>query len=304
MKFTCGKELINKKEYNGMVNFTDLKELLNRVTDGDTIYLLDDYYYGKFYINTPNLTIIGNDNSSVLDYDVKHGDIIRDIDGGDGVKTYGTTGSASTTILPHAINIKISKVTFKNSYIRKSGDRNTQTVAIKTSALGGRFTDCQFIGTQDTLYVDESDNVFDNCYIEGDVDFIFGSGDAIFKNCEINLLQILDSKAYLCAPNTYERNKYGYLFYNCEVKGDGTNEKYLGRAWYPSKALDKVKPRAMFMNCHFEDNIKLEMITMHEGDPTDYQCYVSNCIQNEEEISNFEDEKIEQYYKDYINSIR
>lgn len=275
-------------------------EALSLAKPYDEIVLCGEVYYGKFYIKTPNLTITGI-NKPTIHYDARNGETIRECDGGDGVKTYGTTGSASVTVLPDAKDLKISNVRIKNSYIRDPLKKNNQNVAFKTSAKGGRYFNIDFIGSQDTLYIDESDNIFDSCYIEGDVDFIFGSGDAIIKNSVINMLEINNSKAYLCAPNTYTDNKYGFVFYNCYVRTQGENEKYLGRAWYPSGALRPVKPRCVFYKCHIPKNVSLRMITMHEGDPVNFECY-TYCIYQDDKVLYAKEDNILNYYINYLKN--
>ena len=298
MKYCCSKKIADKSYHKDMLNYQNLHELLDNVGEHDEIYLLDDSYYGKFYIKTPNLTIIGLDSYSKLTYDVSHGDIIRDTDGGDGIKVYGTTGSSSVTVKPEAYNLRCRNVEFENSYKRTKKGR-TQAVAFKTEAKGGEYINCRFLSTQDTLYIEDNDNYFKNCYIEGDVDFIFGSGDAVITDSTINLLQVLDSSVYLCAPSTYLRNKYGLCFINCNIITDYNNPQYLGRAYYPTGALDIVKPRCIFIDCKFPNNFKPYLITMHEGDPTNYQFYLKNCIKNGEIISNYDDDELTNYYETY-----
>lgn len=303
MKYSVSKKYENGYINNDMVNYKTLKEVFSLVKPNDEVYLLDDYYFEKVYLNVPNVKLIGNDNYPVIDYDAYHGLIIREIDGGDGVKTYGTTGSSTFTVLENASNFYMTKVTVKNSYIRKLNDKGTQNVAFKTSAKNGKYIDVKFIGAQDTLYIDECDNLFDNCYVEGDVDFIFGSGDAVIKNSTIKMLKILKSNAYLCAPDTYVKNKYGFVFYNCKVLSEEGNLKYLGRAWYPGGALYEVKPMVMFMNVSFPADVELKLITMHENDPVNFVYYLKDVTQNGQTISNYSDGEIDKYYREYVNRL-
>lgn len=304
MIYTCSKSLEDKKEYNGKINYNNLKELLEIVSENDTIYLLDDSYYGKFYFKTKNLTVIGLDTYSKLTYDVSHGDIIRECDGGDGVKVYGTTGSSSVTIKPQALNIRFENVIFENSYKRVLGKRSGQAVALKSEADNGKYINCKFISCQDTLYLEGNNNIIDNSYIEGDVDFIFGSGDNVISNSEIGLLKVLESEVYICAPSTYLWNKYGLLFINDKFISLGNNKKYLGRGYYPSGAIGPVKPRCMFLNCDIPADVELKLITMHEKDPKNYIYYYSNCKYNGEIKANYDDIGLDEYYITYYNSLK
>ena len=54
-----------------------------------------------------------------------------------------------------------------------------------------------------------------NRYVEGDVDFIFGRGTAVFDRCEIRSLTRGSStnNGYITAAATTNSNPYGFLFY-------------------------------------------------------------------------------------------
>ena len=43
------------------------------------------------------------------------------------------------------------------------------------------FFDCGFLGFQDTLWDVQGRHYYKNCYIQGAVDFIFGSGQSYFE---------------------------------------------------------------------------------------------------------------------------
>lgn len=294
----CRKENKSKIDKDGII-VSDIKEALDKAKAYDIIYLYDDFYFGKYYIVTPNLTIIGIDKP-VISYDARNGMVVRDCDGGDGIKTYGTTGSASVTVKPDAINLRIENVVIKNDYHRKKGDKGTQNVAFKTEATGGVYVNVDFISEQDTLYIDNDDNYFDSCYIEGDVDFIFGSGCALINNSVIKMIQVLDSNAYLCAPDTYVSRKFGFIFSNCDILSVGDNKKYLGRAWYPSGALEPVCPKALFYKCKFPSDLDPKIITMHEGDPTNFVYYIHDCIQNGSLIDNTNDDDLSDLVSLYL----
>jgi len=71
--------------------------------------------------------------------------------------------------------------------------------------------------------------VYRRCYIQGDVDFIFGGAAAWFEACEI---RSVDGEGYVTAASTPEGQKYGYVFSNCRFTNDGVAKNvYLGRPW-------------------------------------------------------------------------
>lgn len=55
-----------------------------------------------------------------------------------------------------------------------------QAVALRASGDKQAFYNCRLLGYQDTLCDDRGNHFFKNCYIEGTVDFIFGSGKSIY----------------------------------------------------------------------------------------------------------------------------
>ena len=56
---------------------------------------------------------------------------------------------------------------------------------------------------------------FENCYLEGHVDFIFGGATCYFERCRIHCLR----GGYITAASTPDTNRFGYVFYDCEITG-------------------------------------------------------------------------------------
>lgn len=296
------KKYQNNQEIDGKVAFSSIGSAFSYITTKAIIYLEDEEYFEKLNLYKPNVTIIGKSNgSSVISYDANHSMVKRLEDGGDGVSVYGTTGSATLTIKPEASNFSMVNVVVKNSYQRKD-EKGTQAVAFKTEAENTQCIGCSFISTQDTLYVEGNNNHFINCYICGDVDFIFGSANAIFEKCNIEVLDINGHNAYICAPNTFKQNKFGFFFYKCRVTKKGNNKVYLGRPWYPSGAKYTVFPRAVFLECHFPGEVKMRFIQMHEGDPSVEDVQVLNCFIDSRLIVSDEYEDTKEKYLDYFEN--
>jgi pectinesterase len=73
---------------------------------------------------------------------------------------------------------------------------------------------------------------FKSCYVEGDVDFIFGRGTAVFDACTIQYLTARKSGGTVFAPSTEGAHPFGMLVIGSQISSDsGTNSTYLGRAW-------------------------------------------------------------------------
>ncbi|KAJ4846440.1 hypothetical protein Tsubulata_036215 [Turnera subulata] len=77
---------------------------------------------------------------------------------------------------------------------------------------------------------------FKDCYIEGTVDFIFGSGKSIYLTTELN---VLPGGAVITAQaRNNDHGDTGFAFLHCKVTGEATGA-YLGRPWME-------KPRVVF----------------------------------------------------------
>lgn len=174
----------------------------------------------------------------------------------------GTTQSATVFIDAHEFIAEA--LTFENSYYRPGLDSpGRQAVAVNTTGQQNQFINCAFKGFQDTLYVRDGSCTFLNCYIEGDIDFIFGGAQAIFKNCEIHSLYggSQEDNGYITAASTSASQKLGFLFENCRLtasKEMPAGTVYLGRPWHPSSKKEPVCSSTIFKNCELGPHIKAE----------------------------------------------
>lgn len=123
-------------------------------------------------------------------------------------------------------------IRMENLTIRNSSCGEGQAVALHVE--GDRFIikDADILGCQDTIYTatEGSRQFYQNCFIEGTTDFIFGQATAVFKDCIINSLK----DSYITAAATPQDQEYGYVFLDCKLTAaEGVNEVYLGRPWRP-----------------------------------------------------------------------
>lgn len=137
----------------------------------------------------------------------------------------GTSGSSSFYCIGDGFIAE--NITFENS----AGPVG-QAVAIWIGADKATFINCRFLGFQDTLYTygKGARQLYVNCYIEGTVDYIFGSSTAWFEACELHCKKA----GYITAASTPETSAYGYIFNNCIITGSEDVQRfYLGRPWRP-----------------------------------------------------------------------
>lgn len=88
------------------------------------------------------------------------------------------------------------------------------------------------LGNQDTLFTatENSRQYYQDCFIQGTTDFIFGEATAVFQGCTIKSL----SNSYITAASTTPRQKFGYVFFDCQLVADSAAKKvFLGRPWRP-----------------------------------------------------------------------
>lgn len=268
-----------------------LREIIKILKPFDVVYLKKNYTYNeKIIIDINNLTFIG-DNTNIS-YNLCHSD---KRDG----KIVGTSGSTTFLLTKNANNFMAKGISFINSHIRNVNDAN-QAVAFKSEASGIILLNCKFISNQDTLYMDYgTNNLIVDSYITGDVDFIFGSANVLFSNCIIEATS--NDNLYFTAPDTYICNRYGLVFYNS--KFISKKLAYLGRRWYPSKALMEVLPRLTLIECQIIGEVIPTLIRMHDNDKDDFVLSFYNSYLNGEIITNTNDFKdILNYSKNLLNS--
>ena len=117
-------------------------------------------------------------------------------------------------------DIAARNLTIENSFDEASVTvSGKQAVALNVRGERQRFDNVRFIGNQDTLLTNGGTQYFYQCYIEGDVDFIFGGSRAVFEACTIHSLDRGSSSnnGYITAASTMITEPYGYLFLNSKL---------------------------------------------------------------------------------------
>ncbi|KAI9099157.1 hypothetical protein K1719_024924 [Acacia pycnantha] len=147
------------------------------------------------------------------------------VNGRDGMP-FGTFHSATVAVDANyfvAVNIR-----FENTAWHEVGKAGGQAVALRISGTKAAFYNCSFYGDQDTLYDHKGLHYFHNCFIQGSVDFIFGSGRTLYENCNLNSIA-KKAVSITAQKRTNASLESGFSFKNCSITGSG--QVYLGRAW-------------------------------------------------------------------------
>ena len=225
---------------DGTGDFFTVQEAINAVPDfrknvRTTILVRKGTYKEKIIIpeSKINISLIGEDGVVLTNDDFANK---KNVFG----ENMGTSGSSSCYI--YAPDFYAENITFENS----AGPVG-QAVACFVSADRAFFKNCRFLGYQDTLYTygKHSRQYYEDCYIEGTVDFIFGWSVAVFNRCHIHSKR----DGYVTAPSTDQGKKYGYVFYDCRLTADPDVAKvYLSRPWRPYA-------QAVFIRCELGKHI-------------------------------------------------
>ena len=258
---------IRKYDYvvakDGSGDFFTVQEAIDAIPDfrknqRTRVYIRNGVYKEKLILpeSKINVTFIGEDvEKTILTYDdyAQKKNVFGE--------NKGTSGSSSFYVYGHDFHAE--NITFENS----AGPVG-QAVAIFVAGDRAAFRKCRFLGNQDTMYNygKNSRQYYEDCYIEGTVDFIFGSSTAYFKNCEIFAKR---NGSYITAASTPQGKPFGYVFDHCRIKvADGVNKLYLGRPW-------RQYAQTVFMYCELPAAITPEGWNDWGKENLDKTCFYS-----------------------------
>lgn len=81
----------------------------------------------------------------------------------------------------------------QNTVVAEPGEKGNQAVALRIIGDKAVFYRVRVLGSQDTLFDDNGSHYFYQCYIRGNIDFIFGNGKSLYQVNPILLLLLLES---------------------------------------------------------------------------------------------------------------
>ncbi len=235
-------------------------------------------YREKLVIRRPRVTFLGEGRCRE-DVVLVYGDAARDpMPEGD---LRGTFRTAAVRIDTHDFTAR--HLTFQND----AGFGHTVGQALALYVDGDRcyFEDCCLLGSQDTLFTAPlppkeaqpggfkgpgqdkprilGRHCFRDCYLQGDVDFLFGGAVCLFEGCTIFSKKPGDQTppespkndvvyGYITAASTPQGRPFGYVLRDCRLVSDcppGT--VYLGRPW-------REYAKTVFLHCEMGPHIKKE----------------------------------------------
>ncbi len=242
--------------------------------DAYTIYIPEGRYEEKLLIDKANVHLIGAGRDSTV---ITYGDYAGKADPQTG-EPMGTFATATLTV--DAMDFRAEHLTIENNFDFLASDalpkdhtdrvNGTQAVALEVSLNSDRsaFRNVRLLGYQDTLFVQAGRSYFVDSVIEGNVDFIFGAGQALFENSDIVTRPRGSKRAnvgYVTAPSTDINNEFGLVFLNSRLlKAEGVpaNSSPLGRPWHPTTTFPDGRyadpdaiGSAVFINTYMDDHI-------------------------------------------------
>jgi polygalacturonase len=152
-------------------------------------------------------------------------------------KSAGASGGTfnSATVDVRADNFSAENLTFANDFnaTHPQTPVGSQALAISVAGDHAQFRNVRLLGNQDTVYVSKGRQTFSRCYIEGNVDFIFGDGKTLFEDCEIHSTSHQIGYITAQGKSTPDQDS-GFVFNRCKLTAEpGVEHVWLGRPWRP-----------------------------------------------------------------------
>lgn len=221
---------------SGTNHYSTIQAAVNALpSTGGIVEVEPGSYQQQVTISKPGVSLIGQGSSASAT-------VLYD-----NLSSSGSSDEASATLIVTntATNFFMENIEVENT---NTIDGNAQVPAVAMFVLADRVVmdNVRLIGRQDTLYLGSEGCSSSTCtparsyiygsYIEGDVDFIFGDGAAVFSDCNIQIDE--NGSASGETTITAQRRVYtnylsGYIFWNSNIysaSSSQTNE-YLGRPW-------------------------------------------------------------------------
>jgi len=237
------KKIIVAKDGSG--DFQSVQAAFNAVPYHNkkpvTIFVKRGVYKEKLHLDSSKtfVTLTGEDKfNTILSYDDHTGKLSPS---GEAINT-----RTSWSFLISADDFTAKNITFQND----AGFTAGQAVAVEADGDRNAFFNCRFLGNQDVLFTNDqsSRQYYQDCYIEGTTDFIFGSSTVWFERCHIHSKK----NSHVTAASTPKEKVVGYVFHDCVLTGDSSlHNVSLGRPWRPYAAV-------VYLHCYIGQHIKPE----------------------------------------------
>ncbi len=209
---------------DGTGRFTSLQEAISAapmVTDPTAprwvIRVKPGTYRERIYVQRErgHIRVVGDDAATtVVTFDLHAG-----VPGPDG-KPIGTFRTPT-------VQVDGDGMVWENLTLANTAGPVGQALALRVDGDRVVFRRCRFLGWQDTILLNRGRQYFEDCYVEGHVDFIFGAATAWFERCHVHVLR----DGYVTAASTPAGTAHGFVFARGRITGGEGVRAYLGRPW-------------------------------------------------------------------------
>ncbi|MDD6051837.1 MAG: pectinesterase family protein [Clostridiales bacterium] len=257
---------------DGSGDFTSIQAAIDAIPQSSrhlTILLMRmDEYQERVIVNKDNVRIIGEARDRTV---ITASACAKDLN--EAGQPQGTFLSA--TFLVTGRNVEVENLTIRND--AGDGDAVGQAVAVYAAGDRGVWRNVRMIAHQDTLFCGPTmpkvaraalprlvpegvpsvgdcpavigRQYFEDCFIQGDVDFIFGPYTCWFERCTLFMNR---RGGYYTAANTPEQAPFGLVFHRCRLSGEcEAGQGYLGRPW-------RAWAHTVFLHCDMDEHVSPE----------------------------------------------
>jgi len=208
--------------------------LVGAPKSGLDILIAPGFYREKVAITQANIALIGTGRQP--------GDTV--IAWGDSAKNTGSTFKSATVTITmdgfQAENLSIGNTWWDE---HSSPDEASQAVALQLNSDKAVVDRVRLISGQNTLYAaslncrsdttgtpyDASRQLFNGCFVEGNVDYIFGDAKAVFNNCELHARQ--HPTVMITAQSIhFPEEDSGFFMLHCRITGADDGSRGYARA--------------------------------------------------------------------------
>lgn len=204
-------------------------------TTPTTIFLRTGTYTEMIFVTNKNgITLLGEDRKQTVIAYANNARLNTDFGGNPFGGARPDPGAADPKIGPiyrralflghHVNDLTIANLTLRNT--TPQGGAQAEAIILNgTTAAHAILKDVDLYSFQDTLQIN-GQAYLNNCYIEGDVDFMWGTGPVFFENCTARSVRSGACYTQVRNPPT----NHGFVYLRCTFEGAaGVTGNYLSR---------------------------------------------------------------------------
>lgn len=228
---------------DGSAGFASVQEAVQHLpADGGLLLLAPGSYRERVWVQGAHVMMAGTTK------DASRTRIVFDLSAGTMRDAHSPIpGMATVTV--SGDDFRAENLTFENDFNRthEQVSQGSQAQALNLGGDRNLLRNVRIEANQDTLYVGAKGcgqssgpsctptrSYFADCYVAGNVDFIYGDGIAVFDRCEIHNTPHA-AGGYITAQGKHYPEELSFFeFLHCKLTvGEGVGPVFLGRPWRP-----------------------------------------------------------------------